>query len=104
MTQDLLILSLVVGKTCIFFSSKAVTSVIALVVLQDLLLSYLPSTLGHLNEHSDLECQTVKNQRSTDILSVLIWVQTVCKGYQPKTKVIPSIERVKQCYLEHMFR
>ena len=28
------------------------------------------------------ECQTVWIQIRTDILSVLIWVQTVCKGYQ----------------------
>ena len=27
--------------------------------------------------------------------SVLIWVQTVCKGYQQKTKVAAGIERVK---------
>ena len=29
----------------------------------------------------------------TDILSVLIWVQTVCKVYQQTTKVDDSIER-----------
>ena len=28
------------------------------------------------------ECQTVWNQIRTDVLSVLIWIQTVCKGYQ----------------------
>ena len=28
------------------------------------------------------ECQTIWIQIITDILSVLIWVQTVCKGYQ----------------------
>ena len=32
------------------------------------------------------ECQTVWTQIRTDILSVLIWVQTVCKGYQQTTK------------------
>ena len=31
------------------------------------------------------ECQTVQIQIKTDILSVLIWVQTVCKGYQQAT-------------------
>ena len=31
------------------------------------------------------ECQTVWTQIRTDILSVLIWVQTVCKGYQQTT-------------------
>ena len=33
------------------------------------------------------ECQTVWIQIRTDILSVLIWVQAVCKGYQKTTKV-----------------
>ena len=28
------------------------------------------------------------------LLSVLIWIQTVCKGYQQKTKVAASKERV----------
>ena len=32
------------------------------------------------------ECQTFWIQISTDILSVLIWVQTVCKEYQQTTK------------------
>ena len=41
------------------------------------------------------ECQTVWIQIRTDILSVLIWVQTVCKGYQQMTKVAASLERVK---------
>ena len=27
-------------------------------------------------------------------MSVLIWVQTVCKGYQRTTKVAPSKERI----------
>ena len=31
------------------------------------------------------ECQTVWIQIRTDVLSVLIWVQTVCKGSQPTT-------------------
>ena len=33
------------------------------------------------------QCQTLRIQIRTDILSVLIWVQTVCKGYQQTTKV-----------------
>ena len=41
------------------------------------------------------ECQTVWIQIRTNILSVLIWVQTVCKGYQQTTKVDASEERVK---------
>ena len=32
------------------------------------------------------ECQTVWIQINTNILSVLIWVQTVCKCYQQTTK------------------
>ena len=31
------------------------------------------------------ECQTVWIQNRTDIFSVLIWVQTVCNGYQQIT-------------------
>ena len=41
------------------------------------------------------ECQTVWNQIRTDILSVLICVQTVCKDYQQTTKFAASRERVK---------
>ena len=40
------------------------------------------------------ECQTVWIPIRTDVLSVLIWVQTVCKGYQQTTKVAASNERV----------
>ena len=34
---------------------------------------------------------------SADILSVMIWVQTVCKGHQEKTNVPADKERVKCC-------
>ena len=40
------------------------------------------------------QCQTVWIQIRTYILSVLIWVQTICKGYQQTTKVTLSKERV----------
>ena len=40
-------------------------------------------------------CQTVCIQIRPDILSGLIWVQTVCKGYQQTTKVAPSRQKVK---------
>ena len=40
------------------------------------------------------ECQTVWIQIRTVVLSVLIWVQTVCKGYQQTTKVAASKESV----------
>ena len=46
----------------------------------------LPGTLS--------ECQIVWIQIRTDILSVLIWVQTVCKRYQQTTKVAATKERV----------
>ena len=41
------------------------------------------------------ECQTGWIQVRTDVLLVLIWVQTVCKGYQQTTKVAASKERVQ---------
>ena len=41
------------------------------------------------------ECLTVWIQIRPDILSGLIWVQTVCKGYQQMTKVATRGERVK---------
>ena len=41
-----------------------------------------------------LECQTVWIQIRTNILSVLIWIQTVCKGYKQMTKVATSMGRV----------
>ena len=40
-------------------------------------------------------CQTAWIQIRPNILSGLIWVQTVCKGYQQTTKVAPSRQRVK---------
>ena len=48
------------------------------------------ATKKRLKSHSGalLECQTVWIQIRTDILSVLIWVQTVCKGYQQTTEVV----------------
>ena len=39
------------------------------------------------------ECQTAWIQIRTDILSVLIWVQAVCKSYQQTTKVSISKEK-----------
>ena len=45
------------------------------------------------------ECQTVWIQISTNLLSVLIWVKTVCKGYQQMTKVTASKETVKYIFI-----
>ena len=39
------------------------------------------------------ECQTVWTQIMTDIMLVLIWVQTVCKNYQQTTKIATSKAR-----------
>ena len=36
--------------------------------------------------------------RADDVLSVLIWVKTVSKGYQPTTKVTASKEIVKSAH------
>ena len=47
----------------------------------------LPGTLS--------ECQTVWIHIRMDDLSVLIWIQTVCIGYQKITKVAASKEGVK---------
>ena len=40
------------------------------------------------------KCQTVWIQIKTNILLILIWVQTVCKAYQQRTKVTASKDRV----------
>ena len=40
------------------------------------------------------ECQTVWMWIRTDDLSVMIWVQTVCEGYQQITIIAASKERV----------
>ena len=37
------------------------------------------------------ECQTDWIQMRPDILSGLIWVQSVCKGYEQKTPVVTSL-------------
>ena len=42
------------------------------------------------------ECQTVWIQIRTDILSVLIWIQNVSKGYQQTTIVTTSKKRVNK--------
>ena len=41
-----------------------------------------------------LECQTVWIQIRTDVVSVLIWIQTVCKDYKQTAKVAACKERV----------
>ena len=41
------------------------------------------------------QCQTVWLQIRTDILSVLIWVQTVYKGYQQTSNVTAGMERAE---------
>ena len=43
------------------------------------------------------ECQMVWIQIRTDILPVLIVVQTVCQGYQQTTKAAASKERAETC-------
>ena len=42
------------------------------------------------------ECQPVCIQIRTDVLSVLTWKQTVCKGYQQTTKVAADKKRVRK--------
>ena len=42
------------------------------------------------------ECQTVCIQIRTHVLLVLIWEQTVCKGYQQTTKVAANKKRVRK--------
>ena len=44
----------------------------------------------------------VWTQIKTDILSVLIWVQIVCKGYQQMTKVAVSKESSKVSLLAEL--
>ena len=46
------------------------------------------------------ECGTVWIQIRSDSLLVLIWVQTICKGYQQTTKVAASKERVNQLVID----
>ena len=47
-------------------------------------------------------CQTVWIQIQRDILSSLVWVQTVCKGYQRTTKVASSRQRVDNGFMMWM--
>ena len=46
-------------------------------------------------EHYISECQTNWAQMRNDRILVLIWVQTVCKGFRQKTKVAASKKRLK---------
>ena len=43
--------------------------------------------------------QMVWTKIRTDIMSVLIWVQSICKGYQQMTKVAASKERVNPLHV-----
>ena len=66
-----------------------------------------PSNFFKINFFKKLkECQTVWIQIRTDVLLVLIWVQTVCKGYQQATKHIISglhvWARIFLCYWKRM--
>ena len=45
------------------------------------------------------EGQTVWTQIRTNFMLVLIWVQTVCKGFKQMTKVTASKERVNMLIL-----
>ena len=49
------------------------------------------------------ECQMVWIQIRTNILAVLIWVQTVCEGNQQTTKVAASKKRVNILNLYSLF-
>ena len=63
-----------------------------------------PTTVGPRCDKTCLqgfrESETLTNLSSyrqrPDTLSGLIWVQTVCKGYQQTTKVAPSMLNTKQ--------
>ena len=44
------------------------------------------------------QCQTVRMQIRTNILSVLIWAQTVCKDDQQTTKLLLARKRLSQKY------
>ena len=46
------------------------------------------------------ECQTVWTHIRIDFLSVLIWVQTVCKGYQQMTKLPLAGKELR--YISHI--
>ena len=59
------------------------------------LLFFFKSTFSKNLSGIPSECQTVWNQIRPDILSDLIWVQTVCKGYQQTTIIATSGERIK---------
>ena len=52
------------------------------------------------------DCQMVRAQIRSEVLAVLIWVQTVYKGYHQTTKVTANKKRVKvrlchQVYFSH---
>ena len=43
---------------------------------------------------TQVERQTVWDQIKTDNMLVLIWAQTVCKGYQQTTKVLAAMKEL----------
>ena len=50
------------------------------------------------NSFTNTKCQTVWTQIKSDILSDLIWVQTVCKGYQ-QTELVGKVNPFMPCVL-----
>ena len=59
---------------------------------------FFKNYLSKLYSETLSECQMVWIQIRTDGLSVLIWVQTVWKGYQQMTKLATSKERLKDWF------
>ena len=58
------------------------------------LLTFLKVTFSKKNLSGTLsECLTALIQIRTDVMSILIWVETVCKSYQQMTIVMASKER-----------
>ena len=60
------------------------------------LLTFFKINFFKKNFRNTIRCQTIWSRSKTNVLWVLIWVQTVCKGYQQTTKVTASMERVEK--------
>ena len=78
----------------------SITKIVSLKNITISLFKYLPAFFNDLFSQKNVsgtlsECQTVWLQIRTDVLSVLIWVQTVCKGYQQMTKSMLSRKALK---------
>ena len=86
-------------KECLFFSFNSVHAGKCFMFLLSSAGIFQNQLFQKLRSGTLSECQTVWIQIRTDVLLVLIRVQTVCKGDQQTIQVVNSKERAKKYHI-----